>query len=159
MPFALCRVEGHLLVASDFDMAITSTRRRQPKMNNPKIAIDAILAAQEREVKNYKLYPITVGRYALLEAVESPLVDANSKFTMLNAIPSLYIVLNDIEQLKKYNTKNIEQLKADAMEWAEKDLDTNDLPDLVKTIIDMLLDINKATPSVGDQDKGKKANG
>lgn len=128
-------------------------------MNNPKIAIDAILAAQEREVKNYKLYPITVGRYALLEAVESPLVDANSKFTMLNAIPSLYIVLNDIEQLKKYNTKNIEQLKADAMEWAEKDLDTNDLPDLVKTIIDMLLDINKATPSVGDQDKGKKANG
>lgn len=128
-------------------------------MNNPKIAIDAILADQTREVKSYKLYPLTVGRYALLEAVESPLIDATQKFTMLNAIPTLFVVLNDMSVLKKYNTKNIDEMRSDSMAWSEENLASDDIPDLVKAVIDMLLDVNKATPSVGQEEDGKKAEG
>lgn len=41
---------------------------------NPKIALDALLADNEKTVAEYRLYPITLGRYALLELVGSPLV-------------------------------------------------------------------------------------
>ena len=78
---------------------------------------------------------------------------------MLNAIPTLFVVLNDMSVLKKYNTKNIDQMRSDSMAWSEEHLAADDIPDLVKAVIDMLLDVNKATPSVGQEEDGKKAEG
>ena len=122
---------------------------------NPKIAIDALLADNEKTISEYRLYPITLGRYALLEAVGSPLVEKDAKFTMLNILPTLYICLNDIAVLKKYNSSNAEQLRQDAMTWAEDNLKTADVPELVNTILEDLLQINKAAPVPGDEDDGK----
>ena len=125
-------------------------------MANPKIAIDAILADQEKQVKDYKLYPITLGRYALLELIGSPLVDTNAKFTMINVIPTLYICLNDIQTLKKYSSVNVEQLKSDAMAWSEDSLATADVPALVDTILKELLNVNKAAPVSSDNPEKKQ---
>lgn len=90
--------------------------------------------------------------------IGSPLVDPNAKFTMINVIPTLYICLNDIATLKKYNTSNAEQLKADAMTWSEDSLKTADVPEIVNTILRELLEVNKAAPVPSD-DGTKKAEG
>jgi len=127
-------------------------------MANPKIAIEAILADREKTVKDYRLYPITLGRYALLEAVGSPMVDTSKKFTMLNVIPTLFVCMNDIQALKKYGAGDVEALKADAMAWSEENLRTDDVPELVDAVLKELLGVNKAAPVPSD-DGSKKAGG
>lgn len=74
---------------------------------------------------------------------------------MINVLPTLFICLNDIAVLKKYNSSNAEQLRQDAMTWAEDNLKTADVPDLVNTILEDLLQINKAAPVPGDESDGK----
>lgn len=90
--------------------------------------------------------------------IGSPLVDPNAKFTMINVIPTLYICLNEIAVLKKYNSSNAEQLKSDAMAWSEDSLKTSDVPDIISTILKELLEVNKAAPVPSD-DGTKKAEG
>ena len=112
-------------------------------MANPKIAIEAILADREREVGEYRLYPLTIGRYALLEAVGSPLTDPSAKFTMMNILPTLYVCMNDVQTLKKYGPGDVQKLREDAMAWGEENVKAEDASELVSKILEELLNVNK----------------
>lgn len=127
-------------------------------MSNPHIAIEAILADREREVGEYRLYPLTIGRYALLEAVGSPLTDPNAKFTMMNILPTLYVCMNDVQTLKKYGPGDVQKLREDAMAWGEESVKAEDASELVSKILEELLNVNKAAPVTSD-DGSKKAGG
>ena len=77
-------------------------------MEDPKTAIDSILEtsridkASKAEVK-----PLTIARYALLELVKSPFVTQGEEFTVLSIVPTLFIMLNDVEQLRGYTSANV----------------------------------------------------
>lgn len=86
---------------------------------NPKSAIDAILEDDKELKSGLRIFPITLGRYALLELVKSPLIDRETKFSTITLIPTFYIMTREVSELKGYNSRNIEQLESDAMEWAE----------------------------------------
>ena len=75
-------------------------------MENPKIAIEAIVDGEKR-IADLKVYPISIGRCALLELVESPFVAKDKDFTLYNLVPTFYIMCNPKENLKGYTRKNI----------------------------------------------------
>ena len=79
-------------------------------MENPKIAIEAIVDGEKKIGDDLKVYPISIGRYALLELVESPFVAKDKDFTLYNLVPTFYIMCNPKENLKGYTRKNIEAL-------------------------------------------------
>ena len=103
-------------------------------MDNPKLAVDALLD-NDTEVGGVTVRKITAGRYALLELISSPFVDFSKKFTVANLIPSLFICERPAEDLRKYNSKNIDKLEEDALIWAE----TVDL-DKIGPAVDLILD-------------------
>ena len=92
-------------------------------MDNPKAAIEALLET-DRVVEQIKIYPITLARYGLLELIDSPFVKTDKMFNLMNIIPSLYIMNQPIEVLKKYRIRNIEEIYEDALRrnWNEYDL-------------------------------------
>ena len=87
-------------------------------MDNPKAAIEALLET-DRVVEQIKIYPITLARYGLLELIDSPFVKTDKTFNLMNIIPSLYIMNQPIEVLKKYRIRNIEEIYEDATLWSE----------------------------------------
>ena len=77
-------------------------------MDNPKAAIDALLESTV-EAGALKVHPLTVARYAMLELIESPLVTLKSgKLTVIDVIPSIYIMTQEAKDLSKYNSRNID---------------------------------------------------
>lgn len=75
-------------------------------MDNPKAAIDALLESTV-EAGALKVYPLTVARYALLELIDSPLVTLESgKLTVVDVLPSIYIMTQEAGSLAKYSSKN-----------------------------------------------------
>lgn len=99
-------------------------------MENPKLAIESIIDG-EKKIGDITVYPITIGRYALLELVESPFVVKDREFTIYNLVPSFYIMCQPKEKLRGYTRKNIDQLVDSALEWSEE-MDTS----LVSMLID-----------------------
>ena len=122
-------------------------------MTNPKTAVDAILASEDK-TDGITIYPMTLARYALLELVESPFVTPNVKFTISNLVPSFFICCSPIDQLKGINSKNIDQLNDRALEWAET-LPQTAIDKLIPAIMESLGLINKLTPQNGE-DQSKK---
>lgn len=114
-------------------------------MENPKIAIEAIVDG-EKKIGDVKVYPISIGRYALLELVESPFVSKDKEFIVYNLVPSFYIMCNPKENLKGYTRKNVEQLVEKSLEWAE-DLDTSIVPKLIDAIAETLGLLKKVSPN------------
>ena len=68
---------------------------------NPKTTIDAVLTVEEKNEK-YQIYPLTIGRQALLELVKSPFVFPTDNVTLTSLLPSFYIMLMNKDELKKY---------------------------------------------------------
>ena len=79
-------------------------------MNDPKESIDAILE-NEFEIDGLKIYPITLGRYALLEILKSPFIYSDIQFQVSTMLPSIFVMTQDIKELSKYNSDNINELK------------------------------------------------
>lgn len=123
--------------------------------DNPKTAIDTILTSSENQIGKLTAYPLTVGRYALLELVESPFVKTDVKFTVANLIPTFYIMTSAKDQLKGYTSKNVDRLVAVAMDWAN-DLDPESTKDLIDDIAGKFGLVKKISPNVADEDASKK---
>lgn len=122
-------------------------------MNDPKVAVDTILDS-DFEIDGLKIYPITLGRYALLELLQSPFLYSDVKFSVSNVLPSLYVMANDIKTLSKFNSGNIENLKSESMIWSEeKELKNIDC--IIDSIIKRFRQLNEVSPQTSDDDKKK----
>lgn len=124
-------------------------------MDNPKAAIDALLESTV-EAGALKVHPLTVARYALLELIESPLVVLHEKeLTVVDVIPSIYVMTAEASTLSKYNSRNIDQLKGDAFEWAEDGVTAASVPLVVNMLAQKLLDLRRIAPEAVEDNKKK----
>ena len=123
-------------------------------MTDPIKAIDAALSPA-KDVEDIKVYPITLARYALLELVKSPFVTASKDFTTIAMIPTIYVCCADTAQLRKYNSSNIDELKQDAIAFADN-IDPKKLGTLIKELdsrVRQLLDVAPQIPEDGNVKK------
>lgn len=123
-------------------------------MTDPIKAIDAALSPA-KDVEEIKVYPITLARYALLELVKSPFVTASKDFTTIAMIPTIYVCCADTAQLRKYNSSNIDELKQDAITFADN-IDPKKLGTLIKELdsrVRQLLDVAPQIPEDGNVKK------
>ena len=123
-------------------------------MTDPIKAIDAALSPA-KDVEEIKVYPITLARYALLELVKSPFVTASKDFTTIAMIPTIYVCCADTAQLRKYNSSNIDELKQDAIAFADS-IDPKKLGSLIKELdsrVRQLLDVAPQIPEDGNVKK------
>ena len=124
-------------------------------MQNPKTAIDAILKASGQPADGgFKLYPLTIARYAALDLIDSPFIVPSKKMTFDEVIPSIYVMAVPARQLAKYSSKNIDELKADAFEWSES-LSPEHLAAALDTIAGGIEAVSKLAPETVENDKKK----
>lgn len=124
-------------------------------MDNPKAAIDALLESTVN-AGALKVYPLTVARYALLELIESPLVVLDGRrLTVIDVIPTIYVMTTDAAKLSKYNSRNLDKLKEDAFEWAEDGITAASVPLVVNMLAQKLLDLRRIAPEEVVDDKKK----
>ena len=120
-------------------------------MAEPKLELDSILDAPEQ----HPFEVLSVARYALLDLVDSPFLGKQS-FNLASVIPSWYIMTTDREQLRKYNSKNVDELKATAMERADTLTDISAMTRFTKAFLAYLDEMNKIAPDA-TENKAKKA--
>lgn len=123
-------------------------------MDNPKSAIDALLE-DEKRISDLTVKPLTLGRYALLDALESPLISKKTSTKLINLIPTFYVMTQEWTDLAGYDTSNIEELKRKAGVWAG-DKDINDTARLVEEIIRKLGIMQKVSPESQEDTSRKK---
>ena len=125
-------------------------------MNDPKSAINSILD-DETTINHTTVYPITLARYALLELVDSPFISSGKDMSISNILPSLYIMTHDKSELKGVTSRNIDSLYEKATEWAD-DMGIDEIPEIIKEVIDKVNDLMKVTPTSGSDDDPSKKN-
>lgn len=79
---------------------------------NPEKAMAAILPLPISAGKDIVVQPMTLGMYAALERIGSPLVTGEEPKDLLELIPSLYLVTHDPREVFRGNLVEL------AMEWA-----------------------------------------
>jgi hypothetical protein len=79
---------------------------------NPAKAMAAILPLPIQAGKDIVVQPMTLGMYAALERIGSPLVTGEDPKDLLELIPSLYLVTHDPREVFRGNLVEL------AMEWA-----------------------------------------
>ena len=123
---------------------------------NPTLVVNSILDSNGTDVKHIKIYPITIRRYAWFEKLNSPFINPEVKFDVNGVIPSVYVMCKTKEELKKYNSTDVEKLIQDAFDCAE-DLSLDDIPDMISYVTKQMQDLNKASPDATEtNDNGKK---
>ena len=122
-------------------------------MNDPKVAVDAILE-NEFEIDGLKIYPITLGRYALLEILKSPFIYSDIQFQVSTMLPSIFVMTQDIKELSKYNSDNINELKQKSMIWAEEK-DIKNVDKIISAVIKRMKQLNEVSPQSSSEDKKK----
>lgn len=115
---------------------------------NPKLALDSILASEVKSDSEFEIHNLTMARMALLELVESPFLNQGKLFSVSNMADSAFIMCADSSELKGYTSKNIDSLKEKAMEWAET-VDVSVLPKIIEGTMDMFRLLYKVNPSTG----------
>lgn len=124
-------------------------------MDNPTLATETIITG-ERKIGDLTVYPISMGRYALLELIESPFITKDKEFTVYNLVPTFYVMCSDKSQIKGYTRKNIDDLVEKALEWSDS-IDTKIVPQMIDKIADELGLMRKVQPqSVEDTSTSKK---
>lgn len=123
---------------------------------NPTSAIDAILE-EDKEIGNngLRIYPLTLGRYALLELVKSPLINKETEFSTLTLIPTFYIMTREVSELKGFNSRNIEELEQKSMEWAETQTIENS-NELLEELVQKFNLVQRVKPDVEEDTKKKE---
>ena len=112
---------------------------------NPKAVIDAVIEAP-KTFGDITIGDITLLKYAYLEKLHSPFIDPSQEFTVENIAPSIFVLAVDKKELRKYGSA-VDELKLDALDWADEHLKIEDVPAVIKAIVDKLTQINKAAPS------------
>ena len=120
---------------------------------NPKAVIDAIIEAPNT-FGDVTIGDITILKYAYLEKLHSPFIDPSQEFTVENIAPSIYVLAADKKELRKYGSA-VDELKLDALEWADEHLKIEDVPVVIKAVVDKLTQINKAAPAGAAADPKK----
>ena len=118
--------------------------------SNPKTALDAVLDDAEQEG-----YPLTLGRYALLELLDSPVTSGESSLRPLDMIPTLYVMTHGMEDLRGYTSKNVGELKAAAMDWAEG-VELNRFAGLVEQVVRSINLANRLAGGGAPEEQSKK---
>ena len=122
---------------------------------NPTTVVNSILDSDGTEVKHIKIYPMTIRRYAWFEKLNSPFINPEIKFDVNGVIPSVYVMCKTKDELKKYNSTEVEKLIQDAFDWAEE-LTLSDIPDMISSVTKQMQELNRASPdSVEDNSKKK----
>ena len=125
-------------------------------MEDPKTAIDSILeTSRVDKASNAEVKPLTIARYALLELVKSPFVTPGEEFTVLSIVPTLFIMLNDVEQLRGYTSANVQELKDKALVWSES-IDIDSMSSVLEDIQDKVMRMLKVAPSSSAPSSTKK---
>lgn len=122
--------------------------------DNPTSALDTLLTSDKTAGK-YKVHPLCIGRYALLELLESPFVTKGQEFNVANLIPSFFVMTADYKDLIGYNSKNVEDLRKQAMLWAEN-LTMEDTAPLMQAIFEDLGLLKTVAPEATQDTKSKK---
>lgn len=129
-------------------------------MENPKTVVDAILnEGKTNDISiDIKSYPMTIRRYAFLEKIDSPFLNPDVKFSVNTILPSLYVACSDNETLRKYSAykqSDIDKLYNDAYEWSDN-IQIDIIPQLITSVTDQLLEMNKVSPTQRESDPAKK---
>lgn len=86
--------------------------------NNPISALDALLAAPRR-FGALTAYPLTIQRIAVLELLESPLVNARKKhWELFDVIAALWTMISSPLELRNVDSSTIEKIKLRVWQWA-----------------------------------------
>ena len=119
--------------------------------DNPQLVLAQITDNGESDVGKGEnvvhVYPLTISRYAFLEMLDSPFINPDKKFELNSVIPTAFVMSHTPRELRKYNSKNLDTLVADSLEWADAELKLEDVPELIKAIVSQLQALNKAAPS------------
>lgn len=128
-------------------------------MENPRSALDALVESPQQH-GNVVVYPLTVVRYALLELVGSPFLNAKKDFGIVDLLPSLYIVSTPTRGLSGYNSHNVEKLVADAYEWSDN-LAEGEWLSIIQALSEKIALLAEVQPEIaqkeGHRSSGKKA--
>lgn len=120
-------------------------------MAEPKLELDSILDSPEQ----HPFEVLSVARYALLDLVDSPFLGKQS-FNLASVIPSWFIMTSGVKELRSFNSKNIDELKARAFEKADTITDMGLLTRFTKAFLAYLDEMNKIAPDA-TEDQSKKA--
>lgn len=118
--------------------------------DNPQIVLNQIVDNGEADIGKdnvVHVYPMTISRYAFLEMLDSPFINPMKKFELNTVIPTAFVMSHTPKELRKYNSKNLDTLVADSLEWADDELKLEDVPELIKAIVSQLQALNKAAPT------------
>lgn len=123
---------------------------------NPKIVVDAIIDSESSKItKDINVYPVTIRRYAFLEKLNSPFINSEVKFDVNGIIPSVYVMTLTKDELKKYNSNDIEKLISDSFDWSDS-LNMDDVPKMITAVTKQFTEINRASPDATDNNSKKK---
>lgn len=122
---------------------------------NPDIVIEAITTS-EKTYNKITINTPTIRRYAFLEKLKSPFIFSDISFDLENVVPSIYILAITKDELKKLSGKSVDDIKDIAMDWADDNLEMNDLATIIKDVVDVFVKINDSAPQ-GTKDISKKA--
>lgn len=122
---------------------------------NPQIVVNSVIDSAGTQVKHIKIYPMTIRRYAWFEKLNSPFINPEIKFDVNGVIPSVYVMCKTKEELKRYNSTDVEKLISDAFDWAE-DLSLDDIPDMIASVTKQMQELNKASPDSTEDNSKKK---
>lgn len=123
-------------------------------MENPKLAADSLLTTGTK-VGDLTVYPMTMARYALLELANSPFITKGVDFKLSNLVTTFFIMCSPNEDLRGYNSKNIDDLFDKAMVWSEA-MSTDSISTLIDQIACSLGLIKKISPQSGDDKNSSK---
>ena len=59
------------------------------------------------------------------------------------------------DELKKYNSTDVEKLISDSFDWSDS-LDMSDVPEMIKGVTKQFTEINKASPDSTEDNSKKK---
>lgn len=116
--------------------------------SNPESSIKALFPTPIPVGNNVCVYPLTLGHYALLEKINSYLVNGDHLPDSIEAIKTLYICTHSAKEV----LRDFDSLDDVAFEWAETlpPYMSNKIMLAVKEQIDAMM---KVVPAIGDDKK------
>jgi len=123
-------------------------------MASPKSSIDALFPKPIDCGFGVSVYPLTLAHYALLEKINSYLVNGNHQPDSIEVIKTLYICTRQASEVAPVVSASPEELERRAFEWAETlpPMINQKIVDAIAIQIDVMM---KVIPITGDDDKKK----
>lgn len=119
---------------------------------NPKSAIDALFPTPIKCGCGVEVHPLTLGHYALLEKIDSYLVNGGHAPDSIEVILTYYICTHSAKDIMN----DFENLKENAFEWAEN-LPPSVSNEIASAIMKQINAMTKVIPVIGDDGKKKVA--